>query len=262
MAKIKILFIGDVVGKAGRCAIEKLVPALLNTNSIDICIANGENAAGGKGITRKISNQFFSYGIDIITSGNHIWSNKDILSALDTDGRILRPANYPDGVKGIGSTTFESKKGYIIGIINLMGRIFMKPLDCPFKTAEKEIKKLKKRAMVNIIDFHAEATSEKIALGRYLDGKVTAVIGTHTHVQTADEKILPKGTAYITDVGMTGPHDSIIGAKKDAVFQRFLTQVPVKIEAASDDIWLNGVIIEADYDSGKALSIERVSRKL
>ncbi|MCK4400939.1 TIGR00282 family metallophosphoesterase [bacterium] len=259
---MKILFIGDVVGKAGRCAIEKLVPALLNTNSIDICIANGENAAGGKGITRKISNQFFSYGIDIITSGNHIWSNKDILSALDTDGRILRPANYPDGVKGIGSTTFESKKGYIIGIINLMGRIFMKPLDCPFKTAEKEIKKLKKRAMVNIIDFHAEATSEKIALGRYLDGKVTAVIGTHTHVQTADEKILPKGTAYITDVGMTGPHDSIIGAKKDAVFQRFLTQVPVKIEAASDDIWLNGVIIEADYDSGKALSIERVSRKL
>ena len=262
MAKIKILFIGDVVGKAGRCAIEKLVPTLLNANSIDVCIANGENAAGGKGITRKISNQLFSYGIDIITSGNHIWSNKDILSALDTDGRILRPANYPDGVKGIGSTTFKSKKGYIIGIINLMGRIFMKPLDCPFKTAEKEIKKLKNRTMVNIIDFHAEATSEKIALGRYLDGKVTAVLGTHTHVQTADEKILHKGTAYITDVGMTGPHDSIIGAKKDAVFQRFLTQVPVKIEAASDDIQLNGVIIEADYDSGKALSIKRISKKL
>ena len=262
MAKIRILFIGDVVGRAGRCAIEKLVPALLNTNSIDVCIANGENAAGGKGITRKISNQLFSYGIDIITSGNHIWSNKDILSALDMDGRILRPANYPDGVKGIGSTTFKSKKGYIIGIINLMGRIFMKPLDCPFKTAEKEIKKLKNRTMVNIIDFHAEATSEKIALGRYLDGKVTAVLGTHTHIQTADEKILPKGTAYITDVGMTGPHDSIIGAKKDAVFQRFLTQVPVKIEAASEDIQLNGVIIEADYDSGKALSIKRVSKKL
>jgi metallophosphoesterase (TIGR00282 family) len=262
LAKIKILFIGDIVGKAGRCAIEKLVPALLNTNSIDICIANGENAAGGKGITRKISNQLFSYGIDIITSGNHIWSNKDILSALDTDGRILRPANYPDGVKGIGSTTFKSKKGYIIGIINLMGRIFMKPLDCPFKTAEKEIKKLKNKTTVNIIDFHAEATSEKIALGRYLDGKIAAVVGTHTHIQTADEKILPNGTAYITDVGMTGPHDSIIGAKKDAVFQRFLTQVPVKIEAASEDIQLNGVIIEADYDSGKALSIKRVSKKL
>ncbi len=262
MAKIRILFIGDIVGKAGRCAIEKLVPTLLNTNSIDMCIANGENAAGGKGITQKISNQLFSYGIDIITSGNHIWSNKDILSILDTDGKILRPANYPDGVKGIGSTIFKSKKGYTIGIINLMGRIFMKPLDCPFKTADKEIKKLKNRTMVNIIDFHAEATSEKIALGRYLDGKATAVLGTHTHVQTADEKILPMGTAYITDAGMTGPHDSIIGAKKDAVFQRFLTQVPVKIEAASDDILLHGVIIEADYDSGKALSIKRISEKL
>ena len=262
MAKIKILFIGDVVGKAGRCAIEKLVPALLNTNSIDICIANGENAAGGTGITQKLSNQLFSSGGDIITSGNHIWSNKDILSALDTDERILRPANYPDGVKGIGSTTFRSKKGYIIGIINLMGRIFMKPLDCPFKVAEREIEKLKKKTMLNIIDFHAEATSEKIALGTYLDGKVTAVIGTHTHVQTADEKIFSKGTAYITDAGMTGPHDSIIGAKKDSVFQRFLTQVPVKIEAASEDIWLNGVIIEADYDSGRSLSIERISKKL
>ncbi|MDO9465228.1 MAG: TIGR00282 family metallophosphoesterase [bacterium] len=259
---MRILFIGDVVGKAGRCAIEKLVPTLLNTNSIDVCIANGENAAGGVGITRKISDQLFSYGIDIITSGNHIWSNKDILSALDTDERILRPANYPDGVKGIGSTTFKSKKGYIIGIINLMGRVFMKPLDCPFKVAEREMEKLKKKTMVNIIDFHAEATSEKIALGRYLDGKVTAVVGTHTHVQTADEKIFPKGTAYITDAGMTGPHDSIIGAKKDSVFQRFLTQVPVKIEAASEDIWLHGVTIEADYDSGRALSIERISKKL
>jgi len=262
LAKIRILFIGDIVGKAGRCAVEKLVPALLNTNSIDICIANGENAAGGLGITRKISNQFFSYGIDIITSGNHIWSNKDILSVLDTDKRILRPANYPDRVKGIGSTTFKSKKGYIIGIINLMGRIFMSTLDCPFKIAEREIEKLKKKTMVNIIDFHAEATSEKIALGRYLDGKVTAVLGTHTHVQTADEKIFSKGTSYITDAGMTGPHDSIIGAKKDAVFQRFLTQVPVKIEAASEDIQLNGVIVEADYNSGKALSIKRISKKL
>lgn len=251
-----------MVGKAGRCAIEKLVPTLLNTNSIDVCIANGENAAGGTGITRKISNQLFSSGIDIITSGNHIWSNKDILSALDTDERILRPANYPDGVKGIGSTTFKSKKGYIIGITNLMGRIFMSPLDCPFKVAEKEIKKLKKKTMVNIIDFHAEATSEKMALGRYLDGKVTAVIGTHTHVQTADEKIFPRGTAYITDAGMTGPHDSIIGVKKDSVFQRFLTQVPIRLEAASDDIRLHGVIIEADYDSGRALSIERISKKL
>ncbi|MFH1905309.1 MAG: TIGR00282 family metallophosphoesterase [bacterium] len=259
---MRILFIGDVVGKAGRCAIEKLVPTLLNTNSIDVCIANGENAAGGTGITRKISNQLFSSGIDIITSGNHIWSNKDILSALDTDERILRPANYPDGVKGIGSTTFKSKKGYIIGITNLMGRIFMSPLDCPFKVAEKEIKKLKKKTMVNIIDFHAEATSEKMALGRYLDGKVTAVIGTHTHVQTADEKIFPRGTAYITDAGMTGPHDSIIGVKKDSVFQRFLTQVPIRLEAASDDIRLHGVIIEADYDSGRALSIERISKKL
>ena len=262
MAKIKILFIGDIFGRAGRCAIEKLVPALLNANRIDACIVNGENAAGGKGITQKISKQFFSYGVDIITSGNHIWSNKDILSILDTDGKILRPANYPDGVKGIGSTTFTSKKGYTIGIINLMGRIFMSPLDCPFKVAEREIKKLKKKTNLNIIDFHAEATSEKMALGRYLDGKVTAVIGTHTHVQTADEKIFPRGTAYITDAGMTGPHDSIIGAKKDSVFQRFLTQIPVRIEAASDDIQLNGVIIEADYDSGKALSIKRISKKL
>ena len=262
MAKIKILFIGDVVGKAGRCAIEKLVPALLNANSIDACIANGENAAGGTGITQKISNQLFSSGIDIITSGNHIWSNRDILSVLDTDKRILRPANYPNGVKGIGSTTFKSKKGYIIGITNLMGRVFMKPLDCPFKVAEREIEKLKNKTMINIIDFHAEATSEKIALGRYLDGKVTAVLGTHTHVQTADEKIFPRGTAYITDVGMTGPHDSIIGAKKDIVLQRFLTQVPVKLEVASEDIRLNGVIIEADCDSGKALSIKRISKKL
>ncbi|MCK5595303.1 YmdB family metallophosphoesterase, partial [bacterium] len=199
---MKILFIGDIVGRAGRCAVEKLVPALLNADSIDVCIANGENAAGGKGITQNISKQLFSYGIDIITSGNHIWSNKDILGALDINGRILRPANYPDGVKGIGSAIVKSKNGHVVGIINLMGRIFMQPLDCPFKAAEREIEKLKNKTMVNIIDFHAEATSEKVALGRYLDGKVTAVLGTHTHVQTADEKIFSRGTAYITDVGM------------------------------------------------------------
>jgi len=259
---VKVLLIGDIVGKPGRNAISALLPGIVGQYGADIVIANCENAAGGFGVTRKVVDELYHNEIDILTSGNHIWDKKEISSFIDDYETLLRPANYPEGTVGSGSVTIKTRLGISLGVLNLEGRVFMRPLDCPFRIANREIDKLKRETDIIIVDMHAEATSEKEALGWFLDGKVSAVLGTHTHVQTADERVLPGGTAYITDVGMTGPHDSIIGAKKDAVFQRFLTQVPTKIEAASEDIQLNGVIIEADYDSGKALSIKRISKKL
>lgn len=258
---IRILFIGDIIGSPGRKAVSELLPGLKKKEKIDFVLANGENAAGGLGLTPKVAEQLFSYGIDALTSGNHIWDKKDIFETLVKDHRIVRPANYPEGVIGFGSTVI-SGQGKKLGIINLAGRVFMRELDCPFRSSLREIESLKDKAKIIVVDMHAEATSEKIAMGWYLDGKVSAVIGTHTHVQTADERILPHGTAYITDIGMTGSFNSVIGVKTDIILERFLTQMPVHLEVAKEDVALQGTVIEADEDTGKAVSIKRINIKL
>lgn len=254
---MKVLFIGDIVGKTGRSAIKSLLPLIVNKYKIEIVIANGENAAGGFGITEKVASELFSYGIHILTSGNHIWDKKESISYIGKESRIIRPLNYPPGVPGFGSITYtvRDKK---IGIINLSGRVFMSNIDCPFRVGLSEIERLKNETNIIVIDFHAEATSEKIAFGYYVDGKVSAVIGTHTHVQTADEKILPGGTAYITDVGMTGPADSVIGIDKEQIIERFLLQMPKKFETAKGGGIFSAVVIEIDDDSGKASAIQRL----
>ena len=259
---MKVLFIGDIVGRGGRQAVEELFPRIKREKGIDFSLANGENAAGGAGITPKAMNQLFSNGVDIITSGNHLWDKKQIIPIIDKERRLLRPANYPPGVPGFGSTIAEASSGLKIGIINLSGRVFMQALDCPFRAAEREIRKLRKETLLILVDMHAEATSEKIAMGWFLDGKVSAVVGTHTHVQTADEGILPQGTAYITDIGMTGSTESVIGVKTELILRRFLTQLPVRFEPAEDGVQLSGVILTLNPVTGKADSIERIQMKM
>jgi len=256
---MNILFIGDIIGAPGRSIVKEFLPKIKEEYNICFTIANVENSAGGFGITPQVLNELFSYGIDVGTSGNHIWDKKEIMQVIDLEERLLRPANYPDGVAGRGSNVFTTKDGYKIGVLNLEGRVYLHNLNCPFNVAKLEIKKLKEKTNIIIIDFHAEVTSEKIALGWYLDGEVSAVIGTHTHIQTADEVILTHGTAYITDVGMTGPYDSVIGIKKEIALQRFLFQLPIKFEVASNKVKLCGVVIDIDVDSGKAVSIQRIS---
>ncbi len=252
---IKVLFIGDIVGRPGRSALKRWLPSWKSSQKIDFVVANGENAAGGMGLTEKVFHELIGIGIDVITTGNHVWSKKEIYPVLDTSDRLLRPANYPENVPGKG-WTLCSVKGEKVMIINLEGRVFMKALECPFKTAEALIKGFKGKVI--LVDFHAEATSEKIALGWYLDGKVTAVVGTHTHVQTSDETLLPKKTAYITDLGMTGPVDSVIGMKREVVLHRFLTQMPSRFEVASGKTVISGAVIQVDCETGRATSIERI----
>jgi metallophosphoesterase (TIGR00282 family) len=259
---MKILFVGDIVGKPGRRAIRELLPEIISERQIDFVIANCENAAAGFGVTRDIVEELYSSQINVLTSGNHIWDKKEIREFAEDYETLLRPANYPNGSPGWGSVVMPNSSGIHIGVINLMGRVFMKPLECPFRTAEREIEKIKNRAKIIIIDFHAEATSEKEAIGWFLDGRVSAVLGTHTHVQTADETILPGGTAYITDVGMTGPFNSIIGIRKDDILERFLTQVPNRFDVAKDDVRLQGVIVDIDGKSGRARGIERLTINL
>jgi len=256
---LKILFIADIVGRPGRWATSQLLPDLKRSLGIDFVIANVENAAGGFGLTKEIAHKIFTYGVDCQTSGNHIWDRKDIYPYLDEEVRLLRPANYPPGVPGKGSGLFETKKSEKVGVINIQGRVFIKETDCPFRRSLEEIEKLKADTRIIVVDMHAEATSEKIALGWYLDGKVSAIVGTHTHVQTADETILPHGTAYITDAGMTGPHDSIIGIRKEDALARFLTQVPHRFRLGIEDVKFSAVLIEVDSESGKAKSIERMT---
>jgi hypothetical protein len=255
---MRILFIGDIVGKPGRHAIESILERVVSDFRIEFTIANGENAAGGMGITPAIAIDLLNLGVDVLTSGNHIWAKKEIIPFLDEEGRILRPANYPDRVPGHGAGVFHSKDGTKIAVLNLEGRVFMKNLECPFRVAEREILKLRKETQVIIVDFHAEATSEKMAMGWFLDGKVSGVLGTHTHVQTSDERILNEGTAYITDVGMTGPLASVIGIRKQVALERLLTQIPWKFDVATEEVHLQGVVIEADSETGKAGSIERI----
>ncbi|MCK4534003.1 MAG: TIGR00282 family metallophosphoesterase [Syntrophobacterales bacterium] len=256
---MKILFIGDIVGKPGRKAVSALLPGIVGQYGVDIVIANCENAAGGFGVTRKIVDELYHNEIDILTSGNHIWDKKEISDFIDDYETFLRPANYPEGTVGKGSVVIDTRLGISLGVLNLEGRVFMKPLDCPFRVAEREIEKLKHKTDIIIVDMHAEATSEKEALGWFLDGKVSAVLGTHTHVQTADERVLPGGTAYITDVGMTGSFDSVLGIKKEVALERFLTLLPNRFDVAKGDIRLQGVLIDIDNRTGRSLSIERLS---
>ena len=259
---IRILFIGDIVGRPGRDLIRRGLGALRECHQIDLVIANVENAAAGFGITREIGDDLLERGIEVMTSGNHIWDRKEAIDYIGAEPRLLRPANFPAGVPGNGSYLARAAGGQSVGVINVMGRVFMLNIDDPFAVVLREIDALRQRTRVIFIDFHAEATSEKIAMGWHLDGKVTAVVGTHTHVQTADDRILPKGTAYLTDVGMTGPHDSIIGVEIEAALSRFLTGMPTRFETASGNPRLNAVIIEADDESGRAVEIERVSYSL
>ncbi|NOT21193.1 MAG: TIGR00282 family metallophosphoesterase [Nitrospiraceae bacterium] len=255
---MKVLFIGDIFGEPGRRALARAVPRLVGQRQIDIVIGNGENAAGGFGITPELAEELFDLGLAVITTGNHAWDKKEILDYFPREPRLLRPANYPVGAPGQGSVVVESAGGEKLGILQLMGRAYMPTLDCPFQTAKKELAALKKRTAAVIVDMHAEATSEKMAMGHYLDGEVVAVVGTHTHVQTADDQILPKGTAYLTDIGMTGPLHSVIGVKKELAIEKFLTGMPRRFEVASGPSVFCAVLLELDARLGKALSIERI----
>ncbi|WP_041459158.1 TIGR00282 family metallophosphoesterase [Ammonifex degensii] len=254
---MRLLLIGDIVGRPGRRAVRECLPSLRQKYQLDFVIANGENAAGGNGLTPAVAEELFSCGIDVLTGGNHIWDKKEVFPLLDAEPRIIRPANYPPGAPGVGYGIFSVQE-HKVAVINLCGRVFMPDLDCPFRLAESLVTELRAHTPLIVVDFHAEATSEKIAFGWFLDGRVTAVIGTHTHVQTADERILPGGTAYLTDVGMTGPRDGVIGVKKEIVIEKFLSQLPRRFEVASGPYQFNGCVITVDPSSGKALAIERV----
>jgi metallophosphoesterase (TIGR00282 family) len=255
---MKVLFIGDIVGNPGRTALKAVLPMITGKYKIDFIIANGENAAGGFGITEAIASELFSVGINVLTSGNHIWDKKEAMPYISKEERLLRPLNYPPGVPGYGSIALSVPNGSKIAVINLSGRVFMSNMDCPFRVGKEEIERLRGITKNIVIDFHAEATSEKLAFAHFVDGTVSAVIGTHTHVQTADETILPKGTAYITDVGMTGPLNSIIGVETEQVIERFLLQLPKRFDAAKGRAVLSAVALEIKDDTGMASAIQRL----
>jgi len=255
---VNILFVGDIFGKPGRTTASEFIPRLRQERAVDFCIANGENSAGGFGITENGVSKLFSYGIDVITTGNHVWDRQETADILSREPRLLRPANYPPGLPGGGSLVAETAHGIKVAVLNLQGRIFMPPIDCPFRTSDRIVGELEQETPVIIVDFHAEASAEKIALSWYLDGRASAVLGTHTHVMTADERILPKGTAAITDVGMTGPHDSIIGVRVEQSIKRIITQVPVRFAPATENLRLNAVLVDVDESTGRARSIERI----
>jgi 2',3'-cyclic-nucleotide 2'-phosphodiesterase len=254
-----MLFIADIVGQPGRRAVQELVPKLRQEHGLSLVVANGENVAGGSGITVKTAQEIYAAGVDIITCGDHLWDQKEVMELLANEPRFVRPLNYPAGTPGQGSTVFELAGLPPVGIMNLQGRTFMVALENPFPCALAEVQRLRQRTKLIFLDFHAEATSEKVALARLLDGSVTAVIGTHTHVQTADEQIFPGGTAFLCDGGFTGPHESVIGREIQPVIRRFMTQMPQKFEIAKDRVLLQGAIVEMDEDTGRAIAIERVS---
>jgi calcineurin-like phosphoesterase len=283
---VKILFIGDIVGSPGRNAVKILLPKLREQHALDFVIANGENSAGGSGITPKLAEEIFSYGVDAITSGDHLWDQKEVMELLANEKRFLRPLNYPAAVPGRGSGVFEVKRWgetpgepsgknkiparedarptkLSIAVLNLQGRTFMQPpLENPFLIAAEEVKRLRAQTKIIFVDFHAEATSEKIAFARFLDGQASAVVGTHTHVQTADEQIFPGGTAYLTDAGFTGPHDGVLGRETGPVIKKFLTGMPQRFEVARNDVKLHGAVIEIDDATGNAVKIQRVSEAI
>lgn len=256
---MKLLFIGDIVGQPGRRAVRELVPRLRQAHAVDLVIANGENAAGGSGITPRTAEEIFAAGVDVITSGDHLWDQKDVIQLLGNEPRFVRPLNYPPGTPGHGCYIFQSQTLPPVAIINLQGRTFMPPLDNPFHRVQAELERLGPALRNIFVDFHAEATSEKIALARMLDGRVSAVVGTHTHVQTADEQIFPGGTAFLCDAGFTGPHDSVIGRECDPIIQRFLTAMPQKFDVATGSVLLQGALVAIDERNGRALEIRRIS---
>ena len=260
---MKLLFIGDIVGQPGRRAVQELLPGLREAYALDFVIANGENSAGGSGITPKTAGEIFSAGVDVITSGDHLWDQKEVMELLAGENRFLRPLNYPPGVPGQGSGVFPIQNSTLkIAVLNAQGRTFMPPLENPFLLAAEAVKRLRAQTRIIFVDFHAEATSEKIAFARFLDGQVSAVVGTHTHVQTADEQIFPGGTAYLTDAGFTGPHESVLGREIEPVVKRFLTTMPQRFEVAKNRVQLHGAIIEIDDVSGRAMKIQRVAEAL
>ena len=263
IARLKLLFLGDVFGKPGRNAVKRLVPRLVHLHGVDLVVANAENSANGVGVTPDSAEELLAAEVDLLTSGNHIWAKREIVPYLDAPGcRLLRPANYPPGAPGRGHAVVETPDGRKLGVLNLEGRVFMKNLDDPFRAAERLVAELAAQGCKAIlVDMHCDATSEKNAMGWFLAGKVSAVLGTHTHVQTADERVLPGGTAFVTDVGMCGPRDSVIGVRKELVLERFLSQRPVSFEPARKDVWLQGALVDVDDDTGRARSIQRVQER-
>src|SRR5271154_1059884 len=259
---MKILFIGDIVGSPGRKIVHDRLADIITQRSIDLCIANGENSASGFGITPRLAEEIFAAGAEVITGGNHSWDRKEIFDFLPHEPRLIRPANFPEGSPGKGYYVGTAKNGVGYAVLNLQGRTFMAPLEDPFRTAERELAAIPPDVKVIVVDMHAETTSEKQAMGWFLDGKVSAVLGTHTHVATADNHVLPAGTAFITDVGMTGPHDSVIGMEKQGVLQRFLDAMPARFVVAEGDVQMNSVLIDVDEKTGHARSIERLNFRL
>jgi metallophosphoesterase (TIGR00282 family) len=260
---VKVLFVGDIFGSAGRRAVKHFIPRLKQEHAIDLCIGNSENSAGGAGVTIDGAEELVKSGLDLLTGGNHIWDKREILSYLDRENsKQLRPANYPEGAPGKGHAILTDARGRKLGVLNLEGRVFMKNLDDPFRAADKWIAEMKKETPMILVDMHCETTSEKNAMGHYLDGRASAVVGTHTHVQTADNRVLRGGTAFITDVGMCGPWDSVIGMKKEHVISRFLTARHAPFEPAQDDTYLQGALIDIDDETGRANSIVRIQERL
>jgi len=258
---VRILFLGDVVGRAARRAIRQDLRALRRRLSIDFAIANGENAAGGRGLDPESTEELLDAGVDVLTSGNHIWQHRSILPLIEREPRLLRPENFPPGNPGRGFSVVRRAGGVEIGVVNLIGRAFMGSFDCPFRAADRVLEELSGKASVVVVDMHAEATSEKVAMGWYLAGRVAAVVGSHTHVQTADERVLPGGTAYLTDAGMCGPIDSVIGMRRDEVIERFLNQRPVHFEVAKGPVLLQGALIEVDPQTGRSSAISRIQER-
>jgi len=257
---MKILFIGDIVGQPGRRSLTYWVPRLREEFALDFIVANAENSAGGLGATPETINAILSTGVNAITLGNHTWRKRSLVKGIELYANVVRPANYANGAPGRGSTIVELDDGRAVGLVNVLGRVFMEPQACPFEAARAEVARLKETTSTILVDVHAEATAEKVAMGWFLDGTCSAVLGTHTHIQTADERVLPGGTAYITDVGMTGPMDGVIGVERDAIIRKFLTGMPTEFVTSKARPGLNGVVIETDDETGKALSIERVAR--
>ena len=249
--------VGDIVGRPGRRVMKRCLPGLRQGHDIDLCIANAENAAGGSGLTTKIARELFAAGVDVITTGDHVWKQREIIPVLDADDRILRPANYSSRAAGKGASVYPVSQ-HKVAVINLLGRMFMKPVNCPFACVDELLKTIGQEAEFVLVDFHAEATSEKIAMGWYLDGRASAVVGTHTHVQTADERVLPQGTAYITDLGMTGPHESVLGRNTERVLSALVTQMPQRFDVAKGDVRLCGALIALDERNGRASAIQRI----
>lgn len=259
---MKLLFIGDIVGEPGRRAVRLLLPGLRDQHQFEFVIANGENSAGGSGITAPLASELFEAGVDVITTGDHVWDQREVVTLLEQQTRVLRPANYPPGVPGGGSVVWKKENLPSVAVLNLQGRTFMPSLENPFVLAASEVARLRLETPIVFVDFHAEATSEKIAIARMLDGKVSAVIGTHTHVQTADEQVFPGGTAYLTDAGFTGPHDSVLGREIEPVIKRFMTGMPQRFGVASGRILLQGAVVDIDSSTGRAQSIWRISEPL